>query len=80
MGERKFNIYSRLFATAVVKNILLSSKLYKKFSPSQKFYLFPKLVHTPENSKIINKFINSAEDVINQNDQDEDAGHPKIEN
>ena len=58
------------------------NKNYTKLYPSHNSQLNPKIVHTPENYKIINRFINSAEDsthVIFKNDQNEDADHPKIE-
>ena len=68
-GNRKSSIYSRLFTTAVVEKEL---QIFGKFSPSQDFQLIPKIVYTPEDYKLIKRFINSAEglsDVIIKNDQ-----------
>ena len=44
-GNRKFNIYSRLFTTAVVKKEIIN---FIKFSPLQKIQLLPKIVNTPK--------------------------------
>ena len=55
-------------------------KTFKKFLPSQKYHLIPKSVYTPKLYKIINRFINSAEDLASvriKNDQNQSADHFK---
>ena len=55
---------------------------YKKLLPSQKSHLIPKSIYTPENYKIINRFINSAEDLTSlkiKNDQNQSADYSKME-
>ena len=55
---------------------------YKKIFPSQNFPLIAKIVYTPEIYQIINRLINSAENLTNviiKNDQNQIADYSKME-